>query len=267
MSSQVNFQGGKVIKKSQKNIFGGKADIYNQHQINVLRGGLKNNQDNLCITTTTAAASGTTTSLTVAAPTHATIRKGDKLIIVGKTNGGSQTITAAISLSGTDTTLHISSVSLAPFEAGSYIMFNNQDLNRRIAGGLFLSIVDLDNAAYQALGTTEQTLVSADANSYIFPVQIWIEVNGYVSSGETVNKNLYIRYNGGDSTNYLGTISSFNRGGRADSTWIVPLTGTSSHKIQSGSVHGEALEIQASGDFASTDFTLRIFTQYQLIGY
>tara|TARA_R100000329_G_C7617625_1_gene219404 strand:- start:2091 stop:2897 length:807 start_codon:yes stop_codon:yes gene_type:complete len=263
----VNYHGGKIWKKSRTLIKKAKADLYDQHRINVLRGGLKNAQDRTNVTTLNADAYGTTTALTIKAIGQDIIRKGDELYIASKVNNSYTKVVVSQSCSATDTTLNITSVDLPPLPSGSYIFFTNSRITRSIGNGLYLSITDLDNAAYQGLGTTEQTLVSADANSYIFPLQIWIEVNGYVSSNESQNRTLYIRYNGGNTTNYLAAISSFNRSARSNSTWIVPLTGTSTHRIQNSSVYGEALEIQASGSFSSTDFTLRIFTQYQLIGY
>ena len=268
MSSQVNFHGGKIYKKTQKTIFGSQADSYRQQQVNVVRGGLKNEQDRSCITTLTADASGTTTSLTIASVGANTIRKGDELFIVSKVNNSKQKVVVSQTPSSTDTTLHITSTSLAPFSSGSYIFFSNALMNKRIAGGLLLSIVDLTNAQYKSLGSTEQTLVSADANGYIFPLNVWIETTGYTSSatGETSNRNLYLRYNGGSSTNYLSSIRSFNRQVRSNSTYIFDLTGVSG-KIQNSSLLGEALEIQASGNFTDNDFGLRIFTQYQMIGY
>ena len=267
MSSQVNFNGGKIYKKTQKTIFGSQADLYRQQQVNVVRGGLKNEQDRTCITTLTADASGTTTSLTITAVGTNTIRKGDELFIVSKVNNSKQKVVVSQTPSSTDTTLNITSTSLAPFPSGSYIFFSNALMNQRIAGGLLLSIVDLTNAQYKSLGSTEQTLVPADANGYIFPVNVWIETTGYVSSsGETSNRNLYLRYDGGSSTNYLSSIRSFNRGVRSNSTYVFDLTGVGG-KIQNSSILGEALEIQASGNFTDNEFGLRIFTQYQMIGY
>lgn len=267
MSSQVNFHGGKIYKKTQKTIFGSQADLYRQQQVNVVRGGLKNEQDRTCITTLTADASGTTTSLSITSVGANTLRKGDEILIVSKVNNSSQKVIVSQTPSTTATTLNITSTSLAPFPSGSYIFFSNSLMNQRIAGGLLLSIVDLTNAQYKSLGSTEQTLVPADANGYIFPVNVWIETTGYVSSsGEASNRNLYLRYDGGSSTNYLSSIRSFNRGVRSNSTYVFDLTGVSG-KIQNSSILGEALEIQASGNFTDNEFGLRIFTQYQMIGY
>ena len=267
MSSQVNFHGGKIYKKTQKTIFGSQADLYRQQQVNVVRGGLKNEQDRTCITTLTADASGTTTSLTITAIGYNTIRKGDELFIVSKVNNSKQKIVVSQTPLTTDTTLHITSTSLGPFPSGSYIFFSNALMNQRIAGGLLLSIVDLTNAEYKSLGSTEQTLVPANANGYIFPLNVWVETTGYTSgSGENSSNSLYLRYNGGSSSNYLSAISRFNKRVRSNATFIFDLTGVSG-KIQGSSVIGEALEIQASANFTDNDFGLRIFTQYQMIGY
>lgn len=266
MSSQVNFHGGKIYKKSQKTIFGGKEDIYHQHQVNVLRGGLQNNQNNHCITFSKVAVSGVTTSFTIEPTTYNTIRKGDSLLIVNKVNGASQEITASQSIDGTSTTLHIVSASLAPFETGSYIMWNNKKMNQRIAGGLLLDVEEISNLQYRALDTVPIPLITGSSNGYIFPVQVWIEVNDYNGTDEARRESLFLRYTSGTSVKYLALIRNFNYRVNSNSMWIFSLTGVGGN-IQPSSIATETLFIESTGAFTNTDFTMKVFTQYQFIGH
>lgn len=266
MSSQVNFHGGKIYKKSQKTIFGGKEDIYHQHQVNVLRGGLQNNQNNHCITFSKVAVSGVTTSFTIEPTTYNTIRKGDSLLIVNKVNGASQEITASQSIDGTSTTLHIVSASLAPFETGSYIMWNNKKMNQRIAGGLLLDVQEITNAQYRALDTAPIPLITGNSNGYIFPVQVWVEVNDYNGTTETRRESLFLRYASGSFSTPLASIRNFNFNVRDNSMWIFSLIGIGG-LIQKISIASETLFLESTGGYTNTDFTMKVFTQYQFIGH
>jgi len=266
MSSQVNFHGGKIYKKSQKTIFGGKEDIYNQHQVNVLRGGLQNNQNNHCITFSKVAVSGVTTSFTIEPTTYNTIRKGDSLLIVNKVNGASQEITASQSIDGTSTTLHIVSTSLAPFETGSYIMWNNKILNQRIAGGLLLDVQEITNAQYRGLDSVPIPLITGNSNGYIFPVQVWVEVNDYNGIAEAIRADLFLRYASGSFSQPLASIRNFNYRINSNSMWIFSLIGNGG-KIQASSIATETLFLESTNAFLNLDFTMKVFTQYQFIGH
>lgn len=270
MGSVVNFHGGKIYKKSQKEIFGAKARIYYDQQNTVLKKSFSNTAERTRITSTSANVYGTTTSIPITPTGTPIIRKGDELLIVDSITNAYQKVTVTQTVNKADSSITITSIDLGPYNSGSPIYFSAQTMNRRIAGGVLLSEVDIDNSGYVALGTTPQTIVSSNSNGYIFPVQIWIQVLGWTSSAgnESANETLYVWYSSsGTASNYLGRIPSFNRGARGNSTWIFPLLGyNEGGKIQNNSFSGEGLVLQSSGNFASSQFTLKVFVQYQMIG-
>lgn len=271
MSGIVNFHGGKIYKKTQKVIFGAKSRLYSENKFNMLRSSFSNTAERTRITATSAIVEGTTTSIPITPTGAPIIRKGDRLLIVDSITNAYQEVTVTQTVSKADSSITITSIDLGPYNSGSSIYFSAQTMSQRIAGGVLLSEVDIDNAGYVALGTTPQTIVSSNSNGYIFPVQIWIQVLGWTSSAgnESANETLYVWYSSsGGTSNYLGRIPSFNRGARANSTWIFPLLGyNEGGRIQiNNTFSGEGLVLQSSGNFASSQFTLKVFVQYQMIG-
>lgn len=266
MGGQVNFHGGKIIKKTQKSVFGSQALTFQQHQMNVVRGGLYNQQERTCITTLSAdlASDSAVTTISINAIGDDIIKEGDKLLIVSRVNNNYAEVTATASVGAAAVAISITSKVLPPFPSGAFIFFNKRTENIMLSRALYYTETTVSNAEYQALGTTEITLVPA-SDGLILPVAIYIQaIDG--SNRELTNSDLYFMYeNGLVASKYLAYFSRFNSGGREDGFWVAQLTGHTNNQIMNSIPTAESFVMKATVDFTSTSFSLVVTTQYQMI--
>lgn len=255
-------QGGKIVNKSQSEIKKQQEFMYNQHNFNVTKLGLKQLQQRLSITTTSADITGTVTSIGIVATSFATIKNNDKLLIVNPVTGASSELTVTNDVKGTDNYISVSSISLyAP--SGSFILFKQSFLNYFIRGGTITYKTTILNAAYQSLGTTPIQLVSGVAGMVMIPINLLIITGGHVNNAEVNSRTLYCSHGtSGAPRNYWDSINGFNHRMRNNSTWN--MRGDSGCIFETNSVKDLGINLFASGDFQSTDYLLNVYLTYRI---
>ena len=131
---KLNIQGGKNINVAKRKVANARSFMFNQHNVNISREGLRNLQQRICITETSADITGTVTSVGIVAAAKDIIKNGDKLIIVNPVTGVGSDVVARADVKSTDTQITVSSVVLyAP--KGSFVMYQEEWLNYFIRGG------------------------------------------------------------------------------------------------------------------------------------
>ena len=127
-AGKLNLQGGKNINVAKRKVARAKGYMFNQHNVNVSREGLRNLQQRLTITETTSNISGTITSIGINTTGFDIIKNGDKLIIVNPVTGVGVDVNVTADVKGSDSLIAVASVVLyAP--AGSFVMFQEEFLN------------------------------------------------------------------------------------------------------------------------------------------
>ncbi len=86
-AGKLNIQGGKNINVAKRKVASARGFMFNQHNVNISREGLRNLQQRLCITETTADITGTVTSIGINTTGYDIIKNLDKLIIVNPVTG------------------------------------------------------------------------------------------------------------------------------------------------------------------------------------
>ncbi len=258
---KLNIQGGKNINVANKKVATARSSMFNQHNVNVSREGLKNLQQRLCITELSASVSGTVTSLSINVTSFDVIKANDKLIVVDPVTGFASDIQATADVKATDTTISIASVTLFyPREA--FIMFQEEYLNYFVRGGTITYKTTILNAAYKTLNTSPVTLVAGQVGLVMIPVNLLIITGGYSSDDEGNDKYLYCGHGTTAlSGKFWDSIRSFNYRVRSNSTWN--MTGDTG-QIMDDSIAGDGINLYSSGDFESDDFSLTVYLTYRI---
>ena len=258
---KFNIQGGKIFNKSQGEIKKNQGFMYNQHNANISRLGLRLLQQRLCITETTADIAGTVTSIGINATSFDIIKNADKLIVVNPVSGVGIDVDVTADVKGTDNSIAVASVVMyAP--AGSFVMFREEFMNYFIRGGTITYKTTIANADYKTLFSSPVTLVAGATGLVMIPVNLLIITDGYSSDDEGNNKTLYCGH--GTSTTagrFWDSISSFNYRERANTTWN--MTGDTG-KIFASSISGEPIKLYSNGDFESDEFILKVYLTYRI---
>ena len=258
---KLNIQGGKNINVAKRKVANARSFMFNQHNVNISREGLRNLQQRICITETSADITGTVTSVGIVAAAKDIIKNGDKLIIVNPVTGVGSDVVARADVKSTDTQITVSSVVLyAP--KGSFVMYQEEWLNYFIRGGTITYKTTILNSAYKTLNTSPITLITGVSDLVMIPVNLLIITDGYSWDDEGNNKTLYCGHGTSTSAaNFWDSIASFNYRERANTTWN--MTGDTG-KIFPSSVSGEPIKLYSSGDFESDDFTLKVYLTYRI---
>ena len=256
---KLNIQGGKNFAKTK--VANSRSNMFNQHNVNVVRSGIRNLQQRIAITETTADITSTVTSMGISAVGFNVIKKNDRLIVVNPITGVGADVTASADVKPTDTTISINSVTLfAP--SGSYVMFQEEWMNYFIRGGTITSKTIILNAAYKTLSSSPITLVSGVSGIVLIPVNLLIITDGYSSDDEGNNKTLYCGHGTTATPKRLwDSIGSFNYRERSNTTWN--MTGDTG-MIMNDSVAGDGINLYSSGDFESNEFTLTVYLTYRI---
>tara|TARA_R100000458_G_C8232031_1_gene213448 strand:- start:293 stop:1090 length:798 start_codon:yes stop_codon:yes gene_type:complete len=260
-AGKLNIQGGKNINVAKRKVASARGFMFNQHNVNISREGLKNLQQRLCITETTADIAGTVTSIGINTTGYDIIKNLDKLIIVNPVTGVGSDVNVTADVKGSDNLISVASVVLyAP--AGSFVMFQEEFLNYFVRGGTITYKTTIANAAYKTLNSVPVTLVSGVTGLVMIPVNLLIITDGYISDDEGNDKYLYCGHGIGIlSGTFWDSIRSFNYRERANTTWN--MTGDTG-KIFASSVAGEPIKLYSSGAFESDDFSLKVYLTYRI---
>ena len=260
--TKLNLQKGRSYNQSQKELNKSTSDLFNQHNLNVTRLGLKQLQQRLSITETTAdVVNASTTSISINTTGFDIIKNKDRLVIVNPVTGVATNISPTADVKGTDTTMSISSAIIyAP--SGSFIMFSDDFLNYFIRGGTITVKTIISNANYKILNTSPTTLVSGVTGQVMIPVNLLIITSGYVNDDEGNNRTLYCGHGTTTGTGtYWDSIRSFNYRERSNSSWN--MTGDTG-KIFGSSVSGQPIKLYSDGSFESDDFSLTVYLTYRI---
>jgi hypothetical protein len=262
-AGKLNIQGGKNINVAKRKVASARGFMFNQHNVNISREGLKNLQQRLGITTLSADAIGTKTAIAINAIGKNVINTADELVIVCAVTGVKQSVVASDLVSSTDTSISINS-SVLYFAAGDYVMFEEDFLNYYIRGGTITSRTILSNAQYRALNTTPITLATGATGLVLIPVNLVIIAVGYSSDKEDNRHDLYCGHSPTNSTlaaQYWDSIRNFNYRVMSDSTWN--MTGDTG-MIQPASIRTLDIKLYSSGDYESADFSLKVYLTYRI---
>jgi len=260
-AGKLNIQGGKNINVAKRKVANARSAIFNQHNVNVVRSGIRELQQRVAITELSASVSGTVTSLSINVTSFDIIKANDKLILVHPVTGVASDIQATEDVKATDTSISIASVTLYS-PSGSFIMFQEEFLNYFVRGGTITYKTTIANADYKTLNTSPVTLVAGQTGLVMIPVNLLIITSGYSSDEENNDRYLYC----GHSTSTLGgrywdSIRSFNYRVRSNSTWN--MTGDTG-VIHQDSIKGEGINLYAGGSFESDDFSLLVYLTYRI---
>ena len=259
---KFNIQGGKIVNQSQAEIKKNQGFMYNQHNANISRLGLRQLQQRICITETTAdIVNATTTAISINAIGNDVIKKNDRLVIVNPVTGIATDIVASADVKSSDTSISINTtVIYAP--TGSFIMYQEEFLNYYVRGGTITKKITILNAAYKTLNTSPITLVTGVTGMVMIPVNLLIITNGYSSDDEGNDKYLYCGH-GTTSTagRFWDAIRSFNYRVRSNSTWN--MTGDTG-QIMNDTISGDGINLYSSGDFESDEFALTVYLTYRI---
>lgn len=260
-AGKLNLQGGKNINVAKRKVATAKGYMFNQHNVNVSREGLRNLQQRLTITETTSNISGTITSIGINTTGFDIIKNGDKLIIVNPVTGVGVDVNVTADVKGSDNLIAVASVVLyAP--AGSFVMFQEEFLNYFVRGGTITYKTTISNADYKTLNTSPVTLVTGSTGLVMIPVNLLIITDGYSTDDEGNSVTLFCGH--GTSTSagqYWDNILAFNFRLRNNSTWN--MTGDTG-KIYNTSISGQGINLYSSGAFESDDFTLKVYLTYRI---
>ena len=260
-AGKLNIQGGKNINVAKRKVAKAKSFMFNQHNVNISREGLKNLQQRLCITETTTNIAGTVTSIGINTTGFDIIKNADKLIIVNPVTGVGTDVNVTADVKGSDSSISVASVVLyAP--AGSFVMFQEEFLNYFVRGGTITYKTTILNAAYKTLNTSPVTLVTGASGLVLIPVNLLIRTTDFSSDREDNSFTLYCGH--GTSTvkgRYWDSISRFNYRFLGDSTWN--MRGTTG-AIEALNIDGKSIKLYSNGDFESSDFNLVVYLTYRI---
>jgi hypothetical protein len=127
-------------------------------------------------------------------------------------------------------------------------------------------VLSYTSAQVNALNTTPQTLVAAPGAGYIIQPITATCICTFVSTASTLTGYLYIGYGVATGTNYWVSQRDFNKNEAASRTFIfggsttAPADGTFAGTIENGS-----LNMNASADFATGDWTMKVAITYQIV--
>ena len=258
---KLNLQGNKIVNRSQAEIKKNQGFMYNQHNFNVTRLGLKQLQQRLAITETTSDITGTVTSIGINTTGFDIIKNADKLIIVNPVTGVGIDVNVTADVKGSDSLISVASVVLiAP--AGSFVMFQEEFLNYFVRGGTITYKTTIANADYKTLNTSPVTLITGASGLVLIPVNLLIRTTDFSSDREDNSFNLYCGH--GTSTvsgRYWDSISRFNYRTLGNSTWNMSgKTGS----IEALDIDGKSIKLYSNGNFESSDFGLKVYLTYRI---
>ena len=258
---KLNLQGNKIVNRSQAEIKKNQGFMYNQHNFNVTRLGLKQLQQRLAITETTSDITGTVTAIGINTTGFDIIKNADKLIIVNPVTGIGTDVNVTADVKGSDVLIAVASVVLiAP--AGSFVMFQEEFLNYFVRGGTITYKTTIANADYKTLNTSPVTLVTGASGLVMIPVNLLIITDGYSTDDESNSRTLFCGHGTGTTAGgYWDNILAFNYRLRNNSTWN--MTGDTA-KIYNSSIAGQGINLYSSGSFESDDFTLKVYLTYRI---
>tara|TARA_R100001463_G_scaffold74997_2_gene129040 strand:+ start:7173 stop:7973 length:801 start_codon:yes stop_codon:yes gene_type:complete len=259
---KLNLQGGKNINVAKRKVASAKGFMFNQHNVNISREGIRNLQQRICITETTAnIVNATTTAIGINAIGNDVIKKNDRLVIVNPITGVATNIVVTADVKSSDTSISINTTAISS-PLGSFIMYQEEFLNYYVRGGTITKKTTIANAAYKTLNTSPITLVTGVTGMVMIPVNLVIITNGYLSDDEGNNNYLYCGH-GTTSTagRFWDTIRSFNYRVRSNSTWN--MTGDTG-QIMNDSISGDGINLYSDADFESDEFALTVYLTYRI---
>ena len=125
-------------------------------------------------------------------------------------------------------------------------------------------VLSYTSVQVRALNATPQTLVAAPASGFfVQPIAVTC-ICTFVSTASALTGYLYMGYGTPSGTNYLISQRDFNKNESASRTFILGITAPADGTFV-GTIDAQALMMNASADFATGDWTMKVYITYQIV--